>query len=379
MARSLITQEVAVDVIATLDPAEAAGLNITFGAPVDMGGFTVRFFKRQTHFYKTSVPMLRWLSENVGNYNVIHNHAVFSFAPLAAAFWARRARIPYIIRPLGLLNHWGLENRRKLLKKLSLRLFDLPALRGAAAIHFTSDREQSEASTLGLATRSVVMPIGIDAEPFENLPGPQTFFEKFPVARGKRLLLFMSRIDPKKGIELLLQAFARMRTKTDDILLVVVGSGTESYEATLKHLTRELNLHDRVLWTGFLDGTDKLSVLSAAEVYILPSYSENFGISLVEAMAAGLPCIATPHVAIAEDAARNGAVTQVPCERDAIAQAADRLFANPLERQHLAQLATLYVREHLSLPAMGRALKLLYQELIDPHRGPNPKPTPTAS
>ncbi|QIF04491.1 glycosyltransferase [Roseimicrobium sp. ORNL1] len=364
MARSLIRQGVSVDIVATLDPAEASERNITFGEPLDLGGFTVRYFKRQTHFYKASMPMLRWLSDNVGNYDVVHNHAVFSFAPLAGAFCARRARVPYIIRPLGLLNHWGLENRRKVLKKLSLRLFDLPALRHAAAIHFTSDREQSEAAALALATKSVVIPIGIDAEPFETLPGPQRFLEKFPAAAGKRILLFMSRIDPKKGIELLLQAFARTCAKTSDIMLVVVGSGTETYEASLKHLAAELNLGNRVLWTGFLDGEDKLSVLSAAEIYFLPSYSENFGIALVEAMAAGLPCIATSHVAIAEDAAKHGAVIQVPSEVDAIAQATDRLLANPSEGQHLARQAALYTRQHLSLPAMGRALKSLYQELL---------------
>ena len=122
------------DVAATMTEADAAAQGVKFGEVLERDGFMVRFFKRQTTFYKVSLPLRAWLRSHAGDYDLLHNHAVFSFAPLAAARAARRAQVPYIMRPLGLLNTWGMENRRRWVKSLSFRLFDRPALDQAAAV-----------------------------------------------------------------------------------------------------------------------------------------------------------------------------------------------------------------------------------------------------
>src|SRR5207302_2043641 len=102
-----------------------------------------------------------WLSEKASNYDLIHVHAVFSYTSVCAGKIARRNGIPYIVRPLGVLNRWGMRNRRRLVKSLSFRLLEKPLLNNAAAIHYTSEQERIEAEELGVAAPSFVAPLGL--------------------------------------------------------------------------------------------------------------------------------------------------------------------------------------------------------------------------
>jgi glycosyltransferase involved in cell wall biosynthesis len=235
---------------------------------------------KQTEFYKVSLPLRRWLREHVADYDVVHVHAVFSFASSAACAAARAAGVPFIVRPLGVLNSWGMQNRRRWVKSLSFRWLDKPLLDAAAAIHFTSQAEADEAAELSIRARPAVI----------------------PAASSGRNFLFLSRIDPKKGLELLLDAFATSRAGRQGWQLVVAGAGDKPYEDALKERARASGISDRVLWTGFLEGDQRLAALAACQVFVLPSSSENFGVALLEAMAVGLPCISTEGVALAREA-----------------------------------------------------------------------------
>src|SRR5205823_528444 len=113
-------------------------------------GVTHWYFPRQTRFYQFSRPLHRWLSRYVRSYDLLHIHALFSYAPVSAAFTALQSNVPYIIRPLGTLNRWGVKNRRPWLKKLSLSLIERRILGGAAALHYTSEQERLEAAEVGI-------------------------------------------------------------------------------------------------------------------------------------------------------------------------------------------------------------------------------------
>ena len=186
-----------------------------------------------------------------------------------------------------MLNRWGRKNRRPWLKSLSLRFVEGPILRHAAAMHYTSDAERTDAEAAGATAPAAVIPLGIDVEQFHSLPGPQRFLERFPQAQGRPIILFLSRLDAMKGIDLLLPAFARVQGKFPSSLLVIAGSGDEAYVKKLKALSKELGISGCILWTGHLSGTDKLSAFAAATVFTLPSYSENFGLALVEGAGGG--------------------------------------------------------------------------------------------
>ena len=364
MARALAPHGVRVDVATTDDDGPGRTLaDISHGSPVDRGDHRVFYFPKQTEFYKASLPLARWLREHVREYDVVHVHALFSFSSIAAGRIARRASVPYIIRPLGVLNEWGMKNRRRWIKRLSFLAFEGPLLRSATAIHFTSDQERAEAEKLGKWPQSTIIPLGVDLAPFEHLPAATEFASRFPEAAGKQIVLFLSSIDAKKGIERLIEGFARCADRHPNALLVIAGTGSSDYIESLRALAQRGGVSDRVLWTGHLDGREKMAALAAASVFVLPSSSENFGIALLEAMAAGLPCVSTHGVALAADAARDGAVIAGDGSPAWLAEQISRLLADESERATLASAAARLCRERYSLEAMGAALASLYHRV----------------
>src|SRR5687768_10444085 len=172
MVRGLSEAGVHVDVVTTNDDGPRRRTAVPLHRPVTRDGFTGFYFAKQTDFYKVSLPLARWLRQHVSDYDLIHIHALFSFACSAAAFSARRLGVPYIIRPLGVLNHWGTEHRRPWLKALSFRFIEGRILRGAAAVHYTSSQEQDEAQAHGVHSPAALIPLGIDLAPLRDIPGP---------------------------------------------------------------------------------------------------------------------------------------------------------------------------------------------------------------
>lgn len=365
MAGALSARGIEVDVACTDDDGPGRSVPGTVsGQPVMRDGWRLFYFPKQTEFYKVSLPLMKWLGEHAGDYDVIHAHAVFSFSTIAAARAAAKHGVPCIVRPLGVLNRWGMEQRRRWVKHWSFVLLDRPLLRKAACIHYTSGREKEEAARLDLRTREAVIPLGIDTTPFDRAVGPDAFFGAHPSARDSRNILFMSRLDRKKGIELLLEAFARVRTMHSDLKLVLAGDGEDSYVTGLQRLAERLGVTGDLIWTGFLKGDDKLAAMAASVMFVLPSHSENFGIALLEAMAAGLPCIASDQVALAVDVAEEQALQVVPCESGALAEAICSLLKNPDASRDMGRRAAALVRRSYSLGAMGRSLEALYLECI---------------
>jgi glycosyltransferase involved in cell wall biosynthesis len=360
MARSLVRLGVRVDVATTDDDGPGYRAGVPLNEPVQRDGWNTYFFHKQTEFYKYSRPLSCWLKEHVRNYDVVHIHALFSYSSTCAARHARHAGVPYVVRPLGVLNQWGRENRRRYLKALSMRFVEGPILKHAAAMHYTSASERREAEQAGVRAHAIIIPIGIDMEPFQTPPDAELFLRRFPEARGKQLVLFLSRLDPKKGLDLLLPAFAEFHREHPDTLLVLAGTGEPDFLKSLHVMARQLGIANSIIWTGFVTGADKLAAFAASSVFVLPSYSENFGIALVEAMAAGLACVSTEGVAVSEDVRSKSAGIVAGTNASSVAQAIDRLLSDSKLREQCAGNARALVRERYSLDGMGAALQQLY-------------------
>lgn len=365
MAKALSSFDVHVTAAATDDDGPGKHLSgITQGKVSPQDGWDAIFFRKQTEFYKCSLPLRSWLRDHAGEFDAVHIHAVFSFASLAAGRAAASAGVPYIVRPLGVLNRWGMDNRRRFVKALSFRFFDLPMLRKAAAMHYTSRMEMEDAARFGLKNLQRVIPIGMDLTPFDALPAREVFSARFPETATTRNLLFLSRIDEKKGIDLLIAAFARIAPHRPEIRLVICGGGDPALVEKLHAQAASLGIAERITWAGQVTGELRLAAFSAAELFVLPSHSENFGIALLEAMAAGLPCLSTDQVALAADAVRNKAVLLTAREPAAIAAKLEELLDSPEQRHLLGQSARILARCDYSLPAMGKALHHLYREIV---------------
>lgn len=318
-------------------------------------GAAVRwYFPRTIEFYKASPAFVPWIAREVRRFDVVHIHSLFSFTTPVAAWAARRANVPYVVRPLGTLDRYGVVQRRPWLKALSMRWVERPLLQHAAAVHFTSETEAAEAKRLGWDMRPVVIPLAVDAA-----AGPPRAFS----SAGLRVL-FLSRLDPKKNIEGLLDAVAMVRADVSALQLSVAGAGEAAYVAQLKSRADALGIAANVRWLGHVSGEAKLQALRDADVFVLPSFSENFGVAAAEALAAGIPCIVGEGVAIGHDIATAGAGFTVAPDAASIAQGIRGFVAQRAEWASMSQQASRLAGERFSPEAMARALKRLYADIL---------------
>jgi glycosyltransferase involved in cell wall biosynthesis len=366
MARGL--SETGVEIhIATTDDDGAGRLNVPYGEPVVRAGVTYWYFPRQTRFYKYSRPLSAWLAKHVADYQVVHIHALFSHAAVAAAYRAHRRGVPYVVRPLGTLNRWGMENRRPWLKQLSFRLIEKRILDHAALIHYTSEQEREEAALLGVHTRSEIIPN--PAPPYsERKPAGTSSAGRFrlahPELRDREIVLFLSRFDRKKGLDLLLPAFARVLDRFPHAVLVLAGSGDKELVDELHSQARALGIDGDVLWPGFLSGEEKQAAFADADVFVLPSYSENFGIAVVEAMAAGCPVVVSDQVAIHGDIAGAHAGLVVQCDAAELAGAICRMLEDRPARAAMGFNGKCLTQTHYSIETVTSKLVAVYNAAL---------------
>lgn len=366
MAQALAGSDVVMEIATTDDDGPGRRLPGPFdadGVAADplSGSALRRHFPKRSEFYKFSPALARWLSRQVRNYDVVHIHALFSFSSVAAAFIARRAGVPYVVRPLGTLNEYGMTQRRPWLKRLSLRWIEGPILRHAASVQFTAEAERVQADALGIPMRGVVIPLAVDAPGEPDGPAWQA---RFPMLGTRRYVLFLSRIDPKKNLEALLDAMAALARDHAERMLVVAGDGEAGYVAGLKRRAETLGIAARVVWTGFLDGGMKSAALKGAAVFALPSYSENFGIAAAEALLLGLPCVLGRGVAIAGDIEAAGAGIAVEPEAAAIATALSVYLDDEPARLRAADAARRYAMAEYSVATLGNELRELYWSVL---------------
>jgi len=350
----------------------AAGLNVrvlaTFFAGDDLGiaavlqarGVTVRLVGPCRKPLGRHPDLASATGEAVATADVVHIHALWEEVQHLSARAARDSQKPYLIRPCGMLDPWSL--RQSWLKKRLYLYWRLQRhLNSAATIHFTSDVEQSGAASLRLQAPAIVEPNGIDVSEYADLPSRGTFRGRRGIPPGETVVLFLGRLHPKKGLDLLLPAFARVG---HDCILVIAGPGEETYQASLKAEATRLGIADRVVFTGMLLGEDKLAAFVDADLFVLPSYQENFGIAVAEAMAAGLPVLISDQVNINKEVAIRGAGGVVPTDAEALATELVR-WTNDLElRRHAGANAREFARSQYDWTAIANRWVGHYQRLL---------------
>ena len=231
----------------------------------------------------------------VGDSDMVHIHTMWEYPTWAAANSCRKLGKPYILRPCGMLDKWSLA-QSALKKKVYLRLLAATFIHHAAAIHYTSEGERTHALSSGNNQKDFVCPIGLPQSAYINFPQPQAFFKKFPEMKGKRLVLFLGRLHYKKQPDIVIRSFHELCAVYPDIHLVMAGQGAADYVMALRHLVNKLNMQDKVTFTGMLLGEAKREAYAAAELFVLPSLQENFGIAVAEAMAGDCPVVVSNKV-----------------------------------------------------------------------------------
>jgi glycosyltransferase involved in cell wall biosynthesis len=228
----------------------------------------------------------------VNDASVISQHGLWLHYGRVAKNIGNRKHVPVIIHPHGMLEPWALR-RSSWKKKITGRLWEYENLRHAACLRVTSEEELKSVRAFGLKNPVALIPNGIDVEDYESLPTKTEAERLLPGLKDKRVLLFLSRVHPKKGLPLLLKVWRELESERRDWLLVIAGPDQLDHTRELKQLVDELNLKDSVVFTGALFGEEKRAAYALADLFVLPSHSENFGVAVAEALAAGLPVIAS--------------------------------------------------------------------------------------
>lgn len=308
-----------------------------------------------------SPAMTKWLLQNIRNYDILDNHYLFSYASTCAAAIARWYDIPYTIRTMGQLSPWALaQSRRK--KQLYSHLIERRNLVKAAAIHCTSPGEAEDVKNFGLMTPTITLPLGVEPSPI--LPEAREKIRYlYNLATDVPILLFLSRLHYKKRPELLLKSLHNIVAK-HEFHLILAGTGESDYIEELKRLASQLGLQSRTSFVGFVAGREKDLLLQGSDLFVLPSYADNFAIAVAEAMAAGLPVIVTPGVQIAPDIVRTGAGVVVKGEAESLGVAIAQLLASPRQRAEMGENGKCLVRTCYSWDAIASQLIPVYHSII---------------
>ena len=303
----------------------------------------------------------RAVARAVEEADVVHIHGVWEAIQHYAADHARWAGIPYVVRPCGMLDHWSLtQHRFRKAFYLAWRMRD--HLNGAAALHLTSKAECEAVENLALPTPLIIEPLGLDLSEFDPLPVAGSFRGRLPVRAGGPIVLFFGRVCAKKGLHVLIPAMARLAER--EATLVIAGPVTPEYRSLLGRLIADHQLEGRVHFAGMLTGRDRVAALADADLFVLPSAEENFGIAVAEAMAAGCPVIVSPQVAVAEHVLEWGAGAVAEREPAALARVMDEWLAAPVRRREAGARGRRAVFEHFDWDRIARGWTDHYQHLV---------------
>lgn len=302
----------------------ASNSAVPHGVPVTVDGVNVHYFEsRQLRRIYRSPALGKALRAHVHEFDVVHTHAIYLWPLWTAAREARRAGVPYVVSPRGMLEKDLIAQKSTLLKASLIAFIEKQTLEGAAAIHVTSRREAEEAAGFGFNLPTVrEVPNGVEMESASNAAISP---EISAIINGAPFVLFVGRINWKKGLDRLIAALPH----AGEVRLVIAGNDEDDYQPTIEALATAAGVRDRVVLAGTVFGADKTALMTGARALVLPSYSENFGNVVLEAMAAGRPVIVTPEVGVADLVSDSGAGLVVSGSPDALGSAIASLVSDP--------------------------------------------------
>lgn len=283
---------------------------------------------------------------------------------LRAAIYALKTRKPYLVYPHGQLMKKGLQSKAWK-KYFYFKLIVKPLVNRAASLVVTSQDELNQCRDLGISSKIAIIPHGVDFDLFQKLPDREIAFTRWPTLRNKKVILFLSRISEEKGLYFLLDAWSQIYLKYPQTVLVMAGDIDTPYARTLASKIKQMNIADRTFLYGGVYDKDKINLFSVADVFVLPSISENFGLVVLEALAAGIPVVTTQGTPWRQ-LESNKIGKWVPVNPIAIQSALEYyLELSPIAKYNCSLRAIQFVRDNFTWDKTANSLDKFITDYID--------------
>ena len=368
LSTALAAQNIDVTILTTDSNGDTGQppLDVPLDRPVKQNGYQIRYFRCSPfRRYKFSLQLLQWLNQHTTEFDLAHIHALFSPVTTIAATVARKNNLPYILRPLGTLDPADLR-KKKQLKKIYVSLIEKRNIAHAAALHFTTTQEAKISERFGLFTKDLVIPLGVNHpenmrdENLVNCLQSQGIEVKHP------MILFMSRIEPKKGLNFLLPALEKLLAQGVNFQFILAGANPQdpNYEAQIHSQIKASPIAKFTKITGFVTGEIKTSLLRIADLFVLPSYYENFGIAVAEAMVAGTPVVISDQVYICQDVASAEAGWVGCCKIEDMATLIKLALQDETERKRRGLNAQELAKNNYSWQAIATQTIQAYEKIM---------------
>jgi len=313
--------------ILSLDPPDAPWVRQSpvRPFPVGLGGRFYAFLRRSLPWLRYGyTPHLKsWLKSYASNYDAVIINGLWNYASYGSWRVLHKSKVPYFVYTHGMLDPWFNKAypTKTFFKAIFWKLFEHKVLRDARGVmfHCEEERQLAAQSFSPYAAHEVVAGFGTLDVAGDPEAQRAAFATKVPEVQGRKFILFLSRIHPKKGVDLLIQAFARHATTFPEFDLVIAGPDQTGWTRDLRQVAKKLGVADRIFWPGMLSEDEKWGAFNAAEFFVLPSHQENFGLVVPEAMARAKPVLITSKVNIWREIQQDGAGLVVDDEVEAIA------------------------------------------------------------
>ncbi len=339
-------------------------LDVEANRPVELEGMRVYYFDNMRRYFSSKIPPVPYYlpliaRKEVKQFDIIHIHDHRTLLAVIIYHYAKKYNIPYVVQAHGSLVTFF---QRGWLKKSFDAVWGCRILKDASKVIAVAKTEVEQYESVGMSEDKIeIVPSGIDLSEFDNLPERGGFRRKYGLGDDQRIILYLGRIHKIKGLDILTKAFADLSKEIDNANLAIVGPD-DGYLSTLKRLTKELHIEEKVLFTGSLYEREKLQAYVDADICVLPSSYEIFGITILEALACGTPVVLTDRCGIAEAIdGETGLV--VPYDKEQLKYALLRMLGDDKMRLQFSEKGKLLVREKFSWEKMAEQMEKVYQSV----------------
>lgn len=325
---------------------------------VEFSLFTCRY-----DTWRWAPELRRHLEAVVREVDIVMVESLWQYPTFIAGRTCRAVNMPYVVSPNGMLDAWSLS-QKAWKKRPYMALIERDTLLGASAIHLTSEGELTHSHLNKWQVPKIVIPLGLHKSKYTELPDGHDFFNRYPELSGKRIVLFLGRLHYKKQPDVVISAFYQACSEMPDAHLVLAGAGEQSYLKRLQDLVKSLGIEDRTLFTGILRDNAVKEAYRAASVFVLPSWQENFGLALVEAMAAECPVVVSDQLDLAPDIkqAEAGLITSPNIEETA--QAISSLLQSKELRREMGCRGRQLVLERFTWERSAREFNQVFDDIL---------------